>query len=52
MTKFNAEFASLHTVGAPVEPEQPTVHIAYVGLDVHKDASAYFAQTELDRRGK
>ena len=37
MTKFNAEFASLHTVGAPVEQEQPTVHTAYVGLDVHKE---------------
>ncbi|MEL7983241.1 transposase [Vreelandella titanicae] len=40
MTKFNAELASLHTVGAPVEPEQPTVHTAYVGLDVHKETIA------------
>lgn len=37
MTKFNAEPTSIHTVGAPVEPEQVPVHTAYVGLDVHKE---------------
>lgn len=40
MTKFNAEPASLHTAGASVEPAQPTVHVAYVGLDVHKETVA------------
>lgn len=40
MTKFNAESVSIHTVGAPVEPEQPTSHSAYVGLDVHKETIA------------
>lgn len=40
MTKFNAESASIHTVGAPVEPEQTTIHTAYVGLDVHKGTIA------------
>ena len=40
MTQFNAESASIHTVGAPVEPVQPTVHTAYVGLDVHKETIA------------
>jgi len=40
MTKFNAESVSIHTVGAPVEPEQPTIHGAYVGLDVHKETIA------------
>lgn len=40
MTKFNAESVSIHTVGAPVEPEQPTIHNAYVGLDVHKETIA------------
>lgn len=40
MTKFNAESVSIQTVGAPVEPEQPTVHTAYFGLDVHKETIA------------
>lgn len=40
MTKFNAESVSIHTAGAPVEPEQPTIHNAYVGLDVHKETIA------------
>lgn len=40
MTQFNAESVSIHTVGAPLEPEQPTIHSAYVGLDVHKETIA------------
>lgn len=40
MTQFNAESVSIHTVGAPVEPEQPAIHNAYVGLDVHKETIA------------
>ena len=40
MTKFNVEHASLHTAGASVVPAQPTVHTAYVGLDVHKETIA------------
>jgi len=40
MNKFNAESVSIHTLGAPVEPEQPTSHSAYVGLDVHKETIA------------
>ena len=40
MTQFNAESVSINTVGAPVKPEQPTIHSAYVGLDVHKETIA------------
>jgi len=40
MIQFNAESVSIHTVGALVESEQPTVHTAYVGLDVHKETTA------------
>ncbi len=40
MTKFNVEHASLHTAGASIETAQPTVHAAYVGLDVHKETVA------------
>ena len=40
MTKFNVEHASLHIAGAYVVPAQPTVHTAYVGLDVHKETIA------------
>jgi transposase len=40
MTKFNADPASLHTAGASVEPAQPTVHVAYMGLGVHKETVA------------
>jgi transposase len=40
MTQFNAESASIHTVGAPIWPEQATIHSAYVGLDVHKETIA------------
>jgi transposase len=49
MTKFNAESVSIHTVGAPVEPEQPTIHSAYVGLDVHKETIA-IAVAEPERQ--
>lgn len=40
MSKFNAESASIHTVGAAVEPAQSPVPAAYVGLDVHKETIA------------
>jgi len=40
MTQLNAESASIHTVGAPIWPEQATIHSAYVGLDVHKETIA------------
>ncbi len=42
MTKFNAESISFHTVGAPVEPEQPTSHSAYVVSNGMDSSSPHF----------